>query len=448
MKKIFIYLVLVIVTLSACNKSELQQAAKEETNGMKVLVSFDNLTKDSAGLLTPADRNGVVWLQRGYIRLISVAADANDEPDFSNYIESSCEIESYYGNMVIGMTDRTTADWFAHSPTGKCIFFAAIEKESQRGNYSYQYQIYNQETGQYEYGWKNAAPETVYALKDDQDNTVALMPLVQISSYQRTDLDHYDNLGYIYREVQHIIGACSMDAITPSNVIGNKNTLTLSGIAPANVLLRFNIKRNENLADFNLYTLTIEMESGDGQNYHTLPGYAFMDFRNYKNASNPFTLIGSGDLEALTGDNILNITYPQHLLVDENGVETWSDYRTVYNSTEYYGRAINCSYVHYRKDDDDRYNIPVTDTPSAEWMLVSIIPQSAAVAAGSKLIFKAYDSSNALVGVANKDFPAAGFIGGNQYEFTLTLSPVSSEPFAPEAGEAGEYKQGEQLTEE
>ena len=446
MKRIFIYLTLIAATLSGCSKSDNQQTSKGKTDGMKIVISFDNLTKDSSGLFTPVDRNGVVWIHRGYIRLIAVAVDAADNPDFSNYIESTCEIESYYGNMVVGMTNRTTADWFAHSPTGKCIFFADIQKDPQSRRYEYRTRIYNSETQSYDdAGWAYADTKTIYPLKDAQDNIISLLPLVYVRPEQRTEIDYYDDYGQIYREVNHIIGACSMDAIAPAHVLGNKNTLTLSAIAPANTLLRFNIKRSEDMSDFNLRNLKISMESGDGEAYHSLQGYAFMDFRNYTNAANPFTIIGRKDLAAMTGEDILSIEYPALKTIDENGDEVWSEYRPYFHDA--YIDEINCYYDDDEKDYEERYIIPVSSTPSEQWLLVSIIPQSAAASAGSKLVFKAYDANNNLVGSAVKDFPAEGFIGGNQYEFTLTLTSASSPVDADSSG-AGTYYQGDEITEE
>ena len=444
MKKSLIYLLFAAVALSGCNKE--QGPAENDNQDMSVVISMGDPSKGDDGFYNPYDQSERVLLNYASCHLISVAVDNNDNPIYDNFVESWFSIESYYGNLIIGSSKKKAADWFAHSPSGKCIFFASIQR--QRLNLDYWVETYTHDgAGGTQSTNDRVLLQQVFPVDIDDDGTLdTIMPLVSISNYQSNNVGSTD-YGIAYRDVENVIGACQLspNPVSYSDIIANKNVLNLGGFAPASTLLKFNLKTTGGLADFTVNRVTVSMRSLDGTEAHSALGLAFMDFSDYNNpnADAPYKLIGAGDMALLTDDDV-NIfeEVPTRIDIDEFGNETYSEYKCPYYSNGI--PDIISSYYYNGRNE----GFTVTSTPSEECFLISIIPQSETMASNSYLIFKAYDGSNQLVSRATRMFPTqtqahpAGFASGNLYEFTLELAPYVESNIDPDAGGAGQYNNG------
>lgn len=443
MKKIFTYLLFAAVALCGCEKEQ-HSADIAENDGMNVTITLGSPTKDSAGFLTPYYQNGVIWMHRGWCRLVSVAVDDEGNPDFDNYMVGTFEMNSYYGDLIIGSSRKKAVEWFAHSPSGKCIFFAALERNQSFSFYTVNTHAYNQETGQYEDTSETVNLDYTFPYDIDGDGTSdTILVLVKLTTYQQNTIEDYGNFGTIYRDVAHLVGACAPVPVSAAEVLADGNVLNLGGFAPANSLLRFNLKTADGMPDVNVSKVQLSMRSLDGEGCHTLFNSAYMDFRNYQNESAPYRLVGVNDFYHETGFDGALKEVAMYVTIDENGTTTYSNYHSTYENNDFDYFFSNSEYRKEGEEDKEWKNYAVTSTPSKEWFLMSIIPQSAETASSSYLIFKFYDENETIVSRITKDFPAEGFAPGAQYEFTLALEPYTPSDIDPDSESAGKYQEDE-----
>ena len=433
MRKYFIYILTAVAALSGCNKSALTEQVATKPEGepkMSVSIFLGEATRDNAGIMTPVGQNGHIWLDAANMYLICVPVDGVGNPDYDNTVTDIIGLHTEKNNTLVGMTSKTTDEWFSISPTGNCLFFATIATNIYRNSYQIDVSAYNHETGEYDSTNEHVPMPRLFVETIDGQKTI--LPILDLSNSQETYVENYRNFGDVYRDVDHIVGASSVEPVNRAYVKERDNILGLSRFAPATAMLRFNVKSTSEIPEGTWLTnIRISMKTGGvNKGANDLTGYTFVDFRNYQSASNPFTLIPAGNLD------ITPIEVPSHKTIDEYGVETIDSYRYLY--TNYTHEYLSCSYRDERRGrHEEEYGGPISETPSDYYFLVTIIPQSAEVAANSTMVFRAYDKSGNLFATTEKPFPAGGFVGGNQYEFTLNLNPTVSSWL--DTNNAGEY---------
>ena len=468
------------ILVSGCNKNHFDSVSPSRTN-LTLALRLDDQTKDGiSGIFFPdAPSSGAILFDSGYFTVMCVPVNEDGTLDWTQYV-SDVQHSAYstkssdYPRVIYCETGKTTEEWFAKDKGYGCMFFATISGGYNEGNWIgtvryVQMVLSNPETGAFnEREIRNETipvfPDNGYDATGNAANIVAEGGKYYMASYLSQNYSTYPQEDSSWKEYgiidssssDHLVGAHS--AVVQYADIADSKFLNFTDYAPAGVILRFNMKSDEGTLTFSKLEISME-NTGDN-----LAGQAYMDFSNYQ--ENKYSLVSARKFSSMTGTNLETAQFTRVWYLQDDGTtyaETytcnWVDENDNPRSnnwgpeTETRTRTsdVRSRSGWYRYDSEEgeyRYEptITLTTTPTAQYYYIGILPQVNGISADSRIVFKAYDSSDQCVCAVKKKLPSGGFQGGVRYDFTLSFPHIGMESDTDWSG-AGTYYQGGQITE-
>ncbi|MBR6001398.1 MAG: hypothetical protein IK045_00860 [Bacteroidales bacterium] len=416
-----------ILIVQGCSKSGVGEDASSQGKGLKFLVNFDTLTKDSSGRIYFPDENnsGRIVFDDGLLYVLCIPIDSEGNPEYDKYSSQRIRLES---NDVIttglfGNTNKTAEEWFSASESGKCLFIGAIKGGSDMYSDSfidyYDYVTYDGEgTPTYNYfeGW------LLSQLTWTGQGLTSYMPKVIISPEQEDDQDTYIGNGNKKTNSSAIhIAGCTSGIVDLEDVVKN-DIVTLEKFKPVTSILRFRVKMEAvEDGDLSLHFNSIKM-SYEGTT-RKITGVALFNFDGYEDGD--FKIIDIPYINAQTEVDLFDYAIIKDDYNDDDPL----------NDQHFYPFSNYYDYLHLRIRGDKGYDsgIIATSEPSERWLMASVVPQTGFGAQNAYLVFDILDNSNNVIRTVKKKFPSGGFQSGKRYDFTLTI-PQGNHSGAVDAG--------------
>ena len=426
-KTLYILFAALILIAQGCNKSGVGENAPTTDTGLKFLVNFDTLTKDSSGSIyfPDEDNSGRIIFDEGLLYILCIPVDSEGNLEYDKYTSQRLRLysEEVLRTGLYGNTNKTVDEWFSASESGKCLFIGAIKGGSDMWSDSfidyYSYVTYDGEGGM---SYNNFEGWLLSNLTWSGQGQTSYMPKVIISPEQEDDQSTYIGNGNKKTNDSAIhIAGCTSGIIDKEDVL-KKDIVTLEKFKPVTSILRFRVKMESGEdADPSLNFNRIKM-SYEGTT-RKITGVALFNFDGYEEGD--FTIIDIPYINAQTEVDLFDYAIITNDYDDDDPLND-DKFRPFSNYYDYLSLRI-------RGDKGSSGGIIATSEPSERWLMASVVPQTGFGAQNAYLVFDIMDSNNNVLRTVKRRFPTGGFQSGKRYDFTLTI-PQGNKIGAVDAG--------------